>query len=305
MASIRSKIINTLLRNRHLFQGKWCKEVFTAETSIDDFRALCEKGAARYNKLPAGIQSREAEICGMKSLWVYPQEAPAEKVVLYVHGGGYVSGSCSDHRGVVAKFAAANGYRHLLFEYRLAPEFPFPAALDDALAVYEYLLANGYNAGDILIAGESAGGGLSLALLLAIKDKGLEMPAAAVAISPWTDLSCSGESYHTKNKVSVAPLDSWNVFAQHYAGGQDVKNPLISPLFGDLSDLPPLFIIAGMDDELFDDGRVFAEKAREQGVDVTFRAGKGMVHCYPLLAPMFPEATAAMKEISGFIRKNL
>ena len=305
MASIRSRIINTLLRNRHLLQGKWRKEVFTAETSIGDFRAMCEKGAARYDKLPAGIQSREDEVCGIKCLWISPQEAPGDKLVLYVHGGGYVSGSCSDHRGVVAKFAAANGYRHLLFEYRLAPEFPFPAALDDALAVYEYLLANGYNAGNVLIAGESAGGGLSLALLLAIKEKGLEMPAAAVAISPWTDLSCSGESYHTKNKVSVAPLDSWNVFAQHYAGGQDLTNPLISPIFGDLGGLPPLFINSGMDDELFDDGRVFAEKAREQGVDVTFRAGEGMLHCYPLLAPMFPEATAAMKEISDFIRKNL
>jgi acetyl esterase/lipase len=270
-----------------------------------DFRALCEKGAARYNKLPAGVQTKDDVICGMKCLWICPQGAPEEKMVLYVHGGGYVSGSCSDHRGVVAKFAAANGFSHLLFEYRLAPEFPFPAALDDALAVYEHLLTNGYNAGNVLIAGESAGGGLALALLLAIKDKGLKMPAAAVAVSPWTDLTCSGESYQTKNKVSVAPLYSWNVFAEHYAGSQDVTNPLISPLFGELSGLPPLFINAGMDDELFDDGRAFAEKALEQGVDVSFRPGKGMVHCYPLLAPMFPEATAAMKEISAFIRKNL
>jgi acetyl esterase/lipase len=155
------------------------------------------------------------------------------------------------------------------------------------------------------LAGESAGGGLALALLLAIKKEQFPMPAVAVVISPWTDLTCSGASYRTKNRKSLAPLNSWTVFSAHYVGRNDPQNPLISPLFGDLSGLPPLLINAGEDDELFDDGRLFAEKAKEAGVEVTFRPGKNMVHCYPLMAPMFREATEAMDEIVRFIKKQL
>ncbi len=156
-----------------------------------------------------------------------------------------------------------------------------------------------------MLAGESAGGGLTLALLLALKQHELPMPAAAVAMSPWTDLTCSSDSYHTKNKVSPAPLDSWTVFSKHYIGGHAADNPLISPLFGDLTGLPPLLINSGANDELFKDGEKFAAKARAAGVDVTFRAGHGMVHCYPLLAPMFRKATEAMDEICQFITHHL
>jgi acetyl esterase/lipase len=171
--------------------------------------------------------------------------------------------------------------------------------------VYQSVLASGYQPENIIIAGESAGGGLNLATLLYLKDKNIPLPKAGVAISPWTDLSCQGETYKTKNKVSPAPLNSWHVFAKHYAGETPLNNPYISPLFGDLKGLPPLLINAGMDDELFDDGHAFAEKAKAAGVDITFRAGEKMVHCYPLLAPMFPEATEAMEEIVQFIRKHL
>jgi acetyl esterase/lipase len=224
-------------------------------------------------------------------------------MILYVHGGGYVSGSCNDHRGFVSKFAKATGAATLVYEYRLAPEHPFPAAVEDSVKIYNWLLEQGHLPANILVAGESAGGGLCLALLLALKEQALPMPAAAVAISPWTDLTCSGDSYKTKNDRSPAPIDSWFVFSSHYAGNSPVNLPLISPLFGDLAGLPPLFINSGEDDELFDDGARFAEKAARAGVDVTFRRGPGMIHCYPLLAPMFPEATEAMAEIVGFVRK--
>ena len=155
------------------------------------------------------------------------------------------------------------------------------------------------------MAGESAGGGLVLAILLALKDRNIPQPKAAVAISPWTDLTCSSDSYFTKNKLSPAPLNCWNVFSHHYTGDHQGTNPLISPLFGDLKDLPSIFINSGVDDELFEDGEKFYLKAKEAGVDITFRAGKGMVHCYPLLAPMFREAIEAMNEIVLFVRKNL
>jgi epsilon-lactone hydrolase len=156
-----------------------------------------------------------------------------------------------------------------------------------------------------LIAGESAGGGLCLAILLALKEQNIALPIAAVAISPWTDLTCSSESYRTKNKVSLAPLNSWIVFSSYYIGNNQANNPLISPLFGDLKGLPPILINSGVDDELFEDGEKFYLKARSVGVDITFTAGIGMVHCYPLLAPMFSEAIEAMAEIVNFVRQHL
>ena len=305
MTSIKSRLFNLMMRNNFLFRGKLKKETFDMNTSIELFRENCEKGAARYAKAPEGIQVKEQTIEGIKSEWLIPDGAPHEKAILYVHGGGYVSGSCSDHRGFVSKFARFTGVTNLVFEYRLAPENPFPAALDDSVKVYKWLLSAGYKPENIIIAGESAGGGLCLATLLALKENKIQLPVAAVAISPWTDLTCSSESYKTKNRFSPAPLNSWYVFSKHYCANTPADNPFISPLFGDLKGLPPLFINSGVNDELFEDGEKFSIKAKNAGVDVTFRAGEGMVHCYPLLAPMFPEATEAMNEIVEFIRQQL
>lgn len=305
MTSCKSRLFNFLVRNGHILRGKLQKETFTMETSIEKFREDCEKGAARYSKIPENIQLKEQTIESIKSEWLTPSGTNPEKLILYIHGGGYVSGSCSDHRGFVSKFAGFTGVTTLIFEYRLAPENPFPAALDDSLKIYRWLLSSGFKPENILMAGESAGGGLCLATLLALKKKNIPLPVAAVAISPWTDLTCSGESYKTKNRLSPAPANSWNVFSQHYCGETPANHPLISPLFGNLKGLPPLFINSAVDDELFDDGEKFSQKAKTAGVDVTFRAGKGMLHCYPLLAPMFPEATLAMNEIAEFVKLHL
>ena len=305
MTSYKSRMFNFLLRNRHLFQGKLKKEVYDFNTSIADFRELCEKGATRYAKIPNGITINEQVIEGLKSEWLIPDGANAEKLILYVHGGGYVSGSCNDHRGFVSKFAKNTGVTNLVYEYRLAPENPFPAALDDSVKVYQWLLASGFKPENILIAGESAGGGLCLAILLALKERNIALPVAAVAISPWADLTCSSDSYQTKNKMSLAPLNSWTVFSKHYIGDNEATNYLISPLYGDLKGLPPIMLNSGVDDELYNDGEKFYLKAKRAGVDITFKAGIGMVHCYPLLAPMFPEATEAMDEIVDFVKKHL
>jgi epsilon-lactone hydrolase len=305
MTSFKSQIFNLMMRNSYLFRGKLKKETFDLNTSIEQFREDCEKGAARYAKIPDGVTVKEQIIEGIKTEWLIPAGANSEKLIMYVHGGGYVSGSCSDHRGFVSKFAKFTGITNLVFEYRLAPENPFPAALDDSVKVYHWLLDAGYKPENIVIAGESAGGGLCLATLLALKENKIPLPAGAVAISPWTDLTCSSDSYQTKNRFSPAPLNSWFVFSKHYCGKTPANNPFISPLFGDLKGLPPLFINSGVNDELFDDGEKFAQKAKNVNVDVKFRAGAGMVHCYPLLAPMFPEATQAMNEIVEFIRQHL
>lgn len=305
MTSTKSKFFNFMMRNRHLLQGKLTRERFDSRTPMLKFRELCEKGAAKYSRIPAGIAIKPEMIAGMKAEWIIPEGSDPTKMILYVHGGGYVSGSCSDHRGFVAKFARSCGFMNLVFEYRLAPEHPYPAALDDSINIYAWLLSRGFHPDQILVAGESAGGGLCLALLLALKAKEIPLPVAAVAISPWTDLTCSSESYRTKHHVSVAPRDSWTVFSNHYCGNHPAGDPYISPLFGDLEGLPPLFINAGVDDELFEDGEKFYKKAQNAGVNVTFRPGTGMVHCYPLLAPMFKEATEAMAEICAFIRSHL
>lgn len=304
MQSIKSRMFNSLMRNRHLLQGKLKKERFDENTSIENFRMRCEKGAARYSKIPQDVEIKGETIKGIKAEWLIPAGSDPAKVILYVHGGGYVSGSCSDHRGFVSAFAKNCGIKNLVYEYRLAPEHPFPAALDDSVIMYQALLEMGIRPEHIIIVGESAGGGLTLALLLALKGGSIPFPAAAVAISPWTDLTCSSNSYYTKNKLSAAPIDSWLVFSKHYIGNNLPDNPLISPLHGDLTGLPPIFINSGQDDELFDDGEKFYQKAKSAGVDITFRAGTGMLHCYPLLAPMFKEATEAMEEICEFIKKH-
>ncbi|MCB2196423.1 MAG: alpha/beta hydrolase [Bacteroidetes bacterium] len=305
MASIKSKIFNFLIRNRFLLQGKLKKEVFDFNTSMQKFRETCEKGARKFNGIPDGIRIEKTVIEGINAEWIIPEDSDSQKLIFYVHGGGYVSGSCNDHRAVVSKFASRTNVTNLQYEYSLAPELPFPHALNDSVKVYKAVLKKGYRAHNIIVAGESAGGGLALAMLLFLKQKNIPLPKAAVAISPWTDLSCSSDSYRTKNKVSVAPTNSWTVFSYYYVGENEPKNPLISPLFGDLEGLPPIYINSAVDDELYEDGEKFYIKALEQGVNATFKAGHGMIHCYPLLAPMFTEATEAMDEIVMFINFHL
>jgi len=305
MTSFKSKMFNFMIRNSYLLRGKLKKDRFDFNTSVSGFRDRCEKGASRFGNIPSGISIENQDIEGIHAEWLIPKVTNHEKVILYVHGGGYVSGSCSDHRAIISKFAKNTGVKNLLYDYRLAPEHPFPAAINDSVIVYQWLLHSGFKSENIVIAGESAGGGLCLATLLALKEGNISLPAAAVAISPWTDLTCSSDSYQTKNKVSPAPLDSWIVFSKYYAGENPKDLPLISPLFGNLTGLPPILINSAVDDELFEDGEKFYLKAKRAGVDITFRAGIGMVHCYPLLAPMFPEATEAIKEIIGFIKTNL
>ena len=305
MTSLNGKLVNFLIRKSHLLEGKLRKETFTSATSIAAFRERCERGAARFGKLPAGIIVRKDAVGGVPAEWLIPEGAACNKLIFYVHGGGYVSGSCSDHRNIVSKIAAATGITTLLYEYRLAPEFPYPHAINDSVAAWRDVLTRGFEPENSIVMGESAGGGLALALLLALKEQKIPFPRAAVAISPWTDLTCSGASYTTKNRLSPAPLNSWHVFSRHYAGGHDLKDPLISPLFGNLEGLPPLFINSGDSDELFDDGKAFYQKAKAAGVNVTFRAGERMIHCYPLLSPMFREAREAMDEIVQFIAMHL
>ncbi len=306
MTSLKSQLLYLVMRNRHLLQFKLKPEAWDWNTSIPAFRRQCEEANARLaNKMPDGVDVSAFTLAGMQAEWLLPADADREKVILYTIGGGYVSGTCSDHRQMVAKIAQRSGIAVLMFSHRLAPEHPYPAALEDTLTAYRWLLEQGVSPANIVIMGESAGGGLCLAALLAIRDKNLPLPAGGVALSPWTDLKLTGESYRTKSDVCIAPPGMSMVCSKYYVGDNNPTDPWISPLYGDLHGLPPLFINVGDYETMRDDSVRFADKAKAAGVDVTLVVGEKMIHCYPLLAPLFPEATQALGEICDFIRARL
>lgn len=304
--SLQSQFIYFMMKNRHLFQGRLKPETWDENTSIAAFREMAEAGNRRMeDKLPAGLEVSPFLLAGMKAEWLIPAGADKEKVILYTIGGGYISGTCNDHRTLVAKVAQTSGIAVLMFDYRLAPEHPFPAALEDALTAYRWILEQGTTPENIVIMGESAGGGLCLATLLAVRDQGLPLPAGAVALSPWTDLKLTGDSYRTKANVCISPPGMSTVCSKYYVGDHDPTEPWISPLYGDLHGLPPLFINVGDYETMRDDSTRFAAKAKAAGVDTTLMVGKKMIHCYPLMAPMFPEATQALEEVCHFIKQRL
>ncbi|MBI1919604.1 MAG: alpha/beta hydrolase [Geobacter sp.] len=306
MQSLRSRFFLFLLRNRHLLKFKLKKETaLDWETSLPEVRASAAKTTKMLGRLPKGIESAPFAIGEMPVEWVYSAQTATDEVILYFHGGGYILGSIEAHRGIVAKFVRGSGVRALLFGYRLAPEHRFPAALDDAVAAYGWLLSEGISASKIVFAGDSAGGGLCLATLLALRDREIPLPAAAVALSPWTDLKNTGESLRTNAAKCMAPTNSWIACANHYLGDQDPGQPYASPLYGDLRGLPPLLIHVGGDETMRDDSTRFARKAKDAGVAVSLKVGEGMCHCYPACAPLFPEATQAMEEICTFIRAHV
>src|SRR5581483_12050965 len=302
MTSLRARLFILLLKHRHLLRARLRRETIDASTSIAHLRARTERSAQRrFGTLPPGLEAVPTTIGSMHAEWIRTANAPIDRVLLYFHGGGYVMGSAASHRAVVAKFVAGVGINALLFEYRLAPEHPFPSALQDALSAYDYLRRMNFATERIAFVGDSAGGGLCLATLLALRDAGQPLPAGAALLSPWTDLTCSGQSYRRRDPV--APDGSWQTFATLYSGDHDRASPLISPLYGELAALPRLLIHAGADEAMCDDARQFAHKAQVAGVDVQLRIAPGMVHCYPLFAPLFPEARQAMDEICTFLRE--
>ena len=307
MSSLRSRLFVFALKYRHLlrFQLKR-RTTIDWNTSIPQLRQETEKGAGFFGKLPAHFEISHIAIDGLSAEWILPSQVTKDKVILYFHGGGYVIGSSRAHRPIVAKFIKGSGIGALVFDYRLAPEHPFPAALDDSVAAYRWLLSEGVSPSNIVFVGDSAGGGLCLATLLALRDQNIPLPAAAVALSPWTDLKNTGESLKTNAEVdTLCWSEAQTVFSKHYARDNDPGLPWISPLYGDLHGLPPILIYVGGDELLRDDSTRFAEKAKAAGVDVTLKVGAGMFHCYPACAPLFPEATQAMAEICAFIKRHI
>ena len=270
---------------------------------VAEQRARAEK-MARYFRLPKDLQCQAVDADGVPAKWIIPAAAD-EGVILYLHGGAYCLGSVNAHLDLLARLARAANRKLLAIDYRLAPEHPHPAALEDAVTAYRWLLGQGTAPAQIVIAGDSAGGGLTLVTLLALRDADMPLPAAAVCISPWTDLALTGASMHVKADVEVIlSPESLAMFAGLYAAGQSLTHPLISPLYADLAGLPPLLIQVGTDEILLDDATRFAHKAQAAGVEVTLEVWQGMFHVFHIF-PFFAETAEAVAQIGEFVQARL
>lgn len=292
MPSFRSKIA-------HWFLG------LMPASAEPDFRKTREmmENTMRRMPSPRGVHYQPTTLAGVPAEWVTVPDAANHPVILYLHGGAYVSGSPRTHRIMTGTLAKRCQMRVLALDYRLAPEYPFPAGLDDALAGYRALLAEGIPAQQIVIAGDSAGGGLSLALLLRLRELGESLPAGAALLSPWTDLSFSGASLQSNRQQDKLLNQSMlEAAAQIYIGADSATNPLISQIYASLAGLPPLLIQVGSYEILLDDAKRIAEQVQQAGGDVDLQVYDGVGHVWHLFT-FVPEAQRAFDEIARFIQK--
>ncbi len=243
---------------------------------------------------------------GVDGEWIAPADAPPDKAILYLHGGGFRVGSVASHRDLIARIVAASGCRVLAINYRLAPEHRFPAALDDTLAAYGWMLDQGLQPINIAFAGDSAGGNLVLAAMLSLRDRRLPLPAAGLVMSPWTDLAATGSSYISRAEADpIHQRPMILALAKNYLGEQgDPCDPLVSPLYANLEGLPPLLIQVGDRETVLDDSTMFAEKARAAGVDTELQIWDGMIHVFPMFSEI-PEAREAIASIAKFLHRHL
>jgi len=242
---------------------------------------------------------------GLRGEWVRSRACHNERVVLYLHGGGYFFCSPRTHRPVTSAMASLLGGRTLALQYRLAPEYPYPAALEDAIAAYCWLLNHGTSPGHIAVAGDSAGGGLALATLVALRDQGLPLPSAGVFFSPWTDMAATGDSLDRNNENCAMFSAAGIRKARHlYVGEDDPYNPLISPLYADLSGLPPLLLHVSDNEVLLDDSTRLAARARQAGTPIVFKVWADQPHVWQLFHRLIPEGKASLQEACDFLLRH-
>lgn len=276
-------------------------------SDIHQFR-IQEQRFFKRLPMPKGVQQRYRTIAGLRAAEFTPKQLrQPHKIVLYLHGGGYSCGSVDSYASLMARFAKETGIVYLGIDYRLAPEHPFPAALDDALAAYQWLLdEGGYAAHEVVVMGDSAGGGLGLALLLRLKELGQDLPLCAVALSPWTDLAMTGasvkENAHRDPLLDPSEAGKWS---RWYAGEAPLEHPLISPLYGDLSGLPPLLLHVGTEEVLYNDATRLLDKAKSQGTEATLWVGEGMPHVWHFMWRFLPQAKEAIAQASDFIHGQI
>jgi monoterpene epsilon-lactone hydrolase len=253
---------------------------------------------------PEGVTYEEAY--AVDGLWATPRSWDGESAIMYLYGGGYVISSPHSRRKLAGHLADASGARALVPRYHLAPERPFPSAVDDAATDYRWLLGQECSPERVVIAGDSSAGGLAVATMLKLRDDGSPLPAGGVPISPWVDLACTGQTLEANASVDLTVTRaSLQRMAGQYLHGADPRTPLASPLYADLSGLPPLLIVVGGDEALLDDSMRLARSAGMAGVDVTLYIGAGMQHIFPIYCGAVPEADAAVAMIGAWIRSRV
>jgi monoterpene epsilon-lactone hydrolase len=277
------------------------------EATMDDMRRVFEEHMGQI-AVPEGTTFETVDAGGVPAIWATAPGASAERAVIHTHSGGYVLGSAAGYRSFGGELSAATGARVLLLDYRLAPEDPAPAALEDAVAAYHWVVDSGIDPARIVISGDSAGGGLSLSAMQAIRDEGGAQPAAGVSISPVADWTFTGESMTTNAAVDPlvpGPAMLEGMRTMVVPEGWDPRDSRVSPLFGDWSGLPPLLLFAGSLECLRDDAKRCAEAAAAAGVDATYVEGEDMCHIWPVYADRLPEARDALAEIGSFVESRL
>ena len=297
MASVQSYLLKFWLRRQNLFGDE--------EYNPQKSRLQMEKFAG-LSKPHRKVQVGPVEADSVPSEWLIPQGAPEDRALLYIHGGAWYMGSTRTHRGLVSYLAYESGVRALSINYSLAPENPFPAGLDDCITAYEWLLQDGISPDKIVVAGDSAGGNLTLALLIALREAGKPLPAGAVALSPATDLAYTGESMQTRAHLDpILPHLGPSSIIKDYITNHDPCDPLISPLYADLHGLPPILIHVGDHETLLDDAVRFGERACAAGVEAKTVVWPEMFHVFQIFTPLLPEARRAIDQIAIFIRSRL
>jgi len=295
MANAQIETIRTMLKEN---------PVVPEGASLNEMRAGLDAMGGMFPSVE-GVSSAAVDAGGVPAEWFDVDGGDRGRVTLYLHGGGYLIGSVQSHRPLIERVTAATKGRVLALNYRLAPEHPFPAAVDDAVAAYRWLLQQGYSPERIAVAGDSAGGGLTIATLIALRDAGEPMPACAVPISPWTDMECTGESVVTR--AAVDPMVQKEMLLEMggaYLNGADPKSPLAAPLHADLTGLPPLLIQVGDAEVLLDDTTRIESRMKTAGVEVTVEIWEDMIHVWHLFAPMLDKGQEAITRLGSFIQEK-
>ncbi|MBO1902990.1 alpha/beta hydrolase [Leucobacter weissii] len=273
--------------------------------TVDELRAGFDTWAEESIPVPDDARVEAVDADGVPCLWTRAPDTSDARTIIYFHGGGYVLGSATAYQGFGVELSRAADARVLVVDYRRAPEHPHPAAINDAVMAYGWLVRNGVPPGEIVVAGDSAGAGLTMALLVSIRDSGDALPAGGIPISPWVDMTFSGRSYHDRAEADpIISRELLGQMAELWLGEQDPRDVRASPLFADLRGLPPLSIFIGTAESLYDESIALYERARAAGVATELHRAEGMFHIWPVMNSFLPEARTAVEQIGEFVKKH-